>query len=81
MTKRDKLIERLKNNPNNVRFEELQTLLLSFGFEERQPSGGSSHYTYTYGTCVQTIPKHKPVNKIYVKMVIKIIEQIQLMEK
>lgn len=81
MSKREKLICKLKNNPKNARFEELQTLLLNFKFEERQPGGGSSHYTYTYGSYVLTIPKDKPVNFVYVKKVIKAIEEIQSMEK
>lgn len=49
MSQKEKLIEKLKNNSNNVRFEVIQNLLLSLGFEEKQPNTGSSHYTYTKG--------------------------------
>ena len=76
MSKRDKLLYKLKNNPNNVKFETLQNLLLHLGFRERQPKGGSSHYTYTYEDYIITIPKHKPVNKIYVRKVLEILTRL-----
>ena len=77
MSKRDKLLSSIRNNPSNVKFETLQKLLLHFGFNERQPKGGSSHYTYTLNGHVITIPKHKPVNKIYVKQFLKLIDEIE----
>lgn len=76
MSNRDKLVDKLKTNPNDVRFETLQSLLLYFGFIERQPKGGSSHFTYTYKNYIITIPKHKPVNKIYVKKVLEILTEL-----
>lgn len=76
MSKREKLLKKLRNNPKNIKFETIQKLLLSFGFKERQPKGGSSHYTYTLDSIIITVPKHKPVNSIYVKKVIKIIDSL-----
>ena len=32
MSKKEKLIKKIKNNPHNIRFEELMNLLLSYGF-------------------------------------------------
>ena len=46
MTKNAKLLERIKNNPKDTRFTEVQKLLKDAGFRERQPKGGSSHYIY-----------------------------------
>lgn len=78
MAKLEKLLKKIKNNPTNTRFETIQKLLLHFGFEERQPSGGSSHFTYYkegYHEII-TIPRNKPIKKVYVKRVTRIIEQI-----
>ena len=75
MSKLKKLFKDIKNNPKNVRFKDLQKLLLIFGFTEKQPKSGSSHYTYTSGKNRITIPKHYPVNEIYVKEVIKMLEE------
>ena len=77
MSKRDKLLKSIRNNPANVKFETLQKLLLHFGFKERQPRSGSSHYTYTLNGYIITIPKHKPVNKVYVKQFLKLIDEIE----
>lgn len=76
MTKKDKLINKIRNNPTNVRFETIQTILLDLGFKERQPKGGSSHYTYTLDNFIITVPRHKPVNKAYVKLVISVIDEL-----
>ena len=46
MTRRDKLYERIANNPKDVNYEDLDKLLKKKGFTRRQPSGGSSHYIY-----------------------------------
>ncbi len=48
MTKRDKLIERMRRNPRSIRFDEIETLLLSLGFVKRQK--GSSHAVFTLGS-------------------------------
>lgn len=81
MSKKDKSLQKIRNNPTNVKFETLQSLLRYFGFKERVPRGGSSHHTFTYGECVITIPKKKPVKSIYVKKVLSILEDLDLIEK
>jgi len=46
MTKKAKLLERLRNNPKDAEFSEVQKVLKDTGFNERQPKGGSSHFIY-----------------------------------
>ena len=41
MTKKAKLLERIRNNPKDAKFNEVQQLLKDVGFSERQPKGGS----------------------------------------
>ena len=60
LSKLKKLLKRIKNNPRQVRFEELDKILLHYGFSKRQPSGGSSHYTYKLGESRLTVPFKKP---------------------
>jgi predicted RNA binding protein YcfA (HicA-like mRNA interferase family) len=77
ITKKEKLLSRIKNNPKTVKFEEIDKLLLDVGFERRQPSGGSSHYTYVLVDKILTVPYKKPyVKVIYVKMAIKLLEDL-----
>jgi hypothetical protein len=69
-----KLVDKILRNPKNVDFDELRRLLEGFGYECRQPRGGSSHYTFRKPGCPPiTVPKDKPVNKTYVKQVIKLL--------
>ncbi|TEB08757.1 hypothetical protein Pmgp_03653 [Pelotomaculum propionicicum] len=81
MTRRDKLYERIVNNPKDVNFEELDKLLKKNGVTRRQPSGGSSHYIYYHPELPPgdklSIPKAKPIKAIYVKEAINLINKIQ----
>jgi hypothetical protein len=81
LSKKNKQLQAIRNNPKNVRFETLQGILLSCGFIETVPCGGSSHYTYHKGIYRITVPKNNPVNGIYVKQAIKIIDKILKQEK
>ena len=73
MSKKDKLIEAIKNNPKNVKFEELRKILENIGY--KAINNGGSHYVFTKENSISlTIPYKRPVKIIYVKQVIKIIE-------
>lgn len=79
MTRMSKLYAQIVNNPKNVKFEKLDTLLRQHGFICRQPSGGSSHYNYYHPELpdVLTIPYARPIKAIYVKKAIAAIEKIR----
>lgn len=73
MSKLEKLLQRIKNNPKTVRFEELDKILTNAGYERNQPRSGSSHYTYrkAYRDAI-TIPYHRPyVAEVYVSKVLR----------
>jgi len=71
-------LEKIRNNPKNVRFEELDRLLRNYGFECRQPSGGSSHYFYICGHRRLTVPRKRPfIKQIYVKQALRQLEEIE----
>jgi len=77
LSKLQKLLKRIKNNPKQVRFEELDKILSHYGFTRRQPGGGSSHYIYTIGTVVITVPYHQPhIKAFYVERAMKILEEV-----
>ena len=76
MTKRDKLIERMRRNPRSIRFDEIETLLLSLGFIKRQT--GSSHAVYTMGSHQVVVPFRKPtVKPVYVHLVLALLDEIK----
>jgi len=77
MSKKDKQLQAIRNNPKNVKFETVQSILLNHGFTETTPGGGSSHYTYKKGIYRVTVVKDKPVNSIYIKQAIRIIDTLE----
>ena len=70
MSKWDKLLCRILNLSNEIRFDELKKILEYYGYTMYSPRGGSSHYTFRkIGNTPITIPKYEPIKKIYVKKV------------
>lgn len=70
MSKFDKLIKEILSLSNDLRFEELKKVLEYYGYTMNSPRSGSSHYTFRKDGCNPiTIPKHKPIKKVYVLMV------------
>jgi len=81
MSKKEKQLQKIRQNPQNVRFEDLDSLLQECGFSCRQPHGGSSHYVYVLETEQQTyqitVPYKRPfVKRVYVKHVLSIIDEL-----
>lgn len=75
MSQWDKLINRILSLSLDIRFEELKKILEYYGYEMNAPRGGSSHCTFRKPGCNPiTIPKHKPIKKVYVEMVREIVE-------
>ena len=59
MTKPDKLRKRIEQEPKNVRFEDLDRLLLAYGLEVRQAGHGGSHHFYSKGRVTITVPRRR----------------------
>lgn len=75
MSKLEKLLQRIKNNSKTVRFEEIEKILLRYGFNESQAGGGSSHYVFKRDDKSVTIPRHgKFVREIYIRSALEILE-------
>lgn len=67
----EKLEKKIRNNPNDVRFKDIEKLLYKFGFKLDSVKG--SHHNFVHPefaesiTDIVTIPKHKNlVKKSYV---------------
>lgn len=75
-----KLYDKIKNNPKNVSFNEIDKLLTRFGgFTCRNPKSGSSHYTYSHPDLIDiiTIPKDKPIKEVYIKRALKLLDLVK----
>ena len=70
MGKFEKQIERIMKLDKSLRFEELARILKKFGYTQKQPSRGSSHYTFRkVGKLPTTIVKDFPMDIAYIKKV------------
>ena len=64
MAKKTKQFERIRNNPKDAKFAEVQKLLKDAGFRERQPKGGSSHYIYYHESLDRIITLTKGIKQL-----------------
>jgi len=73
MGKREKLIARLTNSPQNATFSDIRNLLEYEGFYLERVTG--SHHIFKYAETTFVIPVHNNrVKAIYVRKVLELIE-------
>lgn len=73
----EKLYKKIKNNPKDVTFDEICTLLTKRGgFEFR--NSGSNHYVFYHPDLAEhlSIPKDKPIKPVYIKKAIRMFEEV-----
>jgi predicted RNA binding protein YcfA (HicA-like mRNA interferase family) len=74
MSKREKLLESLKQSPNNVTFAQIRKLLEQEEFTLERITG--SHHVFKKGSITFVVPVHNnKVKSVYVKRVVEIIEE------
>lgn len=72
MSKKDKLIKAMKNNPKNIPFEDIKKLLEDHGYVYH--NSGGSHFVFRKDNMASiVIPYRKPIKAIYVKHVLEIL--------
>jgi predicted RNA binding protein YcfA (HicA-like mRNA interferase family) len=74
MSKLDKLLQKLLNDPPELNYDDVYYILTSFGFKEVSNKG--SHHTFRNNQKLKiTIPKKggKTVKRTYLKQVVKLI--------
>lgn len=78
MTKRDKRLKKLRQNPKDASFEEIKQILEDFGFIHVRTSG--SHHTFIAIIDEKnwrlTIPFNRPIKTPYVKQALQAIDEI-----
>ena len=79
MTKFDKLYSEVVRNPKDVKFEDLEKLIIRFGFERRKQRSGTSHFQYSHPDLIEilTIPFARPVKSVYVKEALDAIRKLE----
>ena len=67
----DKLIEKMKRQPNGIRFQELKRVLEYYGYKMKNNSGTSHRNFINNEGKVITIKKENPLKAVYIKDVLK----------
>ena len=75
---RDKLLEKMRNNPrDDWRIANIETLANRYGFSVNRPKGGGSHVTLRHNSGVQlTIPARRPIKPVYIRKLVQMIDQL-----
>lgn len=72
MSQKDKLMQRIKNNPKDIEFEELHQYLIANGAEWREGKGSHCYYILKGETLA--VPRQKPLKAYLVKRAIAMVE-------
>lgn len=75
MTRWEKLIARVLRLSGDLRFEEIEKLLISYSYSMDKATGGSHCVFRKKGSLPICIPKKSPVKLTYVEMLRKLIEE------
>lgn len=75
---RDKLLERMKNNPRgDWQISHVETLAKRYGFSISRPRRGSSHVTLRHNlTEKMTIPARRLIKPVYIRQLVQMVERI-----
>jgi 3-oxoacyl-[acyl-carrier-protein] synthase III len=76
MGKKEKLLAKAKDSPQNISFQELESLASAYGLPLKQGRGGSSHYIQRLPDVTKNtiVREGKKVKKWYVQDVVEAIE-------
>ena len=75
MSKREKLIERFRNNPKNITFEEMDGLLASLDFT-RTSKGSHFRYKKPGAFTISIVYRTPFILPVYVKKALRVIEEV-----
>jgi predicted RNA binding protein YcfA (HicA-like mRNA interferase family) len=75
LSRREKRLQKIRQNPKNVAFDDLHQLLQDYGFELRRVTGSHHIFEYTLGEerLKFIVPFGRPVKSYYIKEAIRII--------
>lgn len=76
MSKSDKLLVKMRNNPRDWHIQDIEKVAAYYGFEKRHHSG--SHVTFSHAKLDQilTVPAHRPIKAVYVKKLLALIDEV-----
>ena len=62
----DKIIEKMKNQPNGIRPEEAEKVLKAYGYELKRQKGSHKQYLNEQKRDLITVKQETPLKKVYI---------------
>ena len=74
----EKMLERMRRNPEDWRIEDVRSLCESFGLDFDRPPGGS-HYGISDPTQAfhLTLPSARPIKRVYIRQLVRFVDRVR----
>ena len=69
----EKLIEKMKNQPNGIKFSEVEKILNYMDFYETRQKGSHKRFKNKATNETLTLPVQNPLKAIYIKQILKLL--------
>lgn len=74
MSKADRILEKMRNNPRDWRIDNVKTVAHGHHIQWRQP--GTSHVTFRHPNGAKvTVPDRRPIKPIYIKKFVRLVDE------
>lgn len=79
MTKKQKLLERMRQNPRDWSIGDVASVCAAFGIDFETPRRGS-HYGVSHGSQAEilTVPFDRPIKQVYIKKLVGFVDAVQI---
>jgi len=77
MTKSDKMLEKMRNNPRDWQLADLEVIANRLGVTARRGKGSHVSFTHPRWVDILTVPAHRPIKSIYVKKFVLLIDMLE----
>lgn len=74
MSKADKLIEQMRNNPRDWRIEQLESIARARGLAVRKPGGSHVIFQKDGSPVSLSVPAKKPIKPIYIRHFLELLD-------
>lgn len=78
MTKKEKLLQQMRNNPKGWTIGYLKLIATQFDILIKRGKGSHVNFTHPKWKEILTIPDHKPIKTIYVKKFLSLIDDLEV---
>jgi predicted RNA binding protein YcfA (HicA-like mRNA interferase family) len=73
MSKPQKILDAMSNNPLDWKIEQVHTVAKAFGLTVHSP-GGSHHIVRHANGAKVSVPAHRPINGVYIKQFVRLVK-------